>query len=122
MEIIFIALFILKIIVDLLELDAFKTGLDLSFILGLIKCSSSVAEILHEFSLHRQESLILLVPKGFDWNSAEGALILHKVVHIDIIDVELGIWNPDRWEWLLISQDAKLLSVSVETNVFDFSE
>ena len=64
----------------------------------------------------------MLVPEGLDRNTVLTHLELHEIIHVNIVDVDLDIWNGDRWEWDLVRKNRELLSIRVDRNFFDLTD
>lgn len=72
--------------------------------------------------LDAEETGVILVPVGLDGDEALLDFHLHEGVHIDVVNVELVVWDTNRGERTLVGQDAELLSVRIEGDVLDLSE
>mmetsp|Transcript_35041 Transcript_35041/g.46113 ORF Transcript_35041/g.46113 Transcript_35041/m.46113 type:complete len:357 (+) Transcript_35041:1791-2861(+) len=63
------------------------------------------------FSLDGEQARIVLVPEGFDGDSIRRHLERHEVVHVNVIDVDLGIRDSDGREGHLVREDSELLAI-----------
>mmetsp|Transcript_22979 Transcript_22979/g.22332 ORF Transcript_22979/g.22332 Transcript_22979/m.22332 type:complete len:395 (-) Transcript_22979:1471-2655(-) len=82
----------------------------------------SLRNILDVFGLNGKEARVVLVPEALTRDPIGCDFHLHEVVHVNIIDVELGVWDPDGGERRLVGEDAEFLAVGAEGDVFDLSE
>lgn len=82
----------------------------------------SATEVFHVVSFNGEESWVALVPEALDGDAVFADLHLHEVVHVDIVDVELGIGDAHVREGRLVCEDAQLLTLTVQLDVLDFTK
>ena len=72
--------------------------------------------------LDGEKASVLLVPEGLNWDSIGTHFKLHEVVHINVVNVDLGVRDGDRWEWDLVRKDRKFLAVRVKCDFLDLPD
>ena len=116
-------LFLPEVVLDLRLLDSGESlslrSLALLFGLFGLRCVAAQFGIL---SFDGEKAGVLLVPEGLDRDAVRADLKLHEVIHVNVIDVDLGIRNGNGWEWDLVRKNGELLSVRVECDFFDLSD
>jgi len=73
-------------------------------------------------SFDGEQPRIGLVPEGFNGDAVGRHFVFQELVHVDVVNVKLGVGDPDRGEGNLIAEDRELLAVSVESDVLNLSD
>lgn len=89
---------------------------------GLGGIGGLASQVFHKFGLNGEEPGVALVPETFSGNTVGAHFHLHEVVHVNIIDVELGIRDAHGGEWRLVSQDAELFALTVKLDILDLTK